>query len=35
MSSQQLPIKEASIWASKLLNRQISDSNISYLIQYG
>ncbi len=27
--------KEASIWASKHLNREVSESNISYLIQYG
>ena len=27
--------KEASIWASKYLQREISQSNISYLIQYG
>ncbi len=30
-----LTIKEASIWASKLLNKNITPSNISYLIQYG
>ena len=30
-----LTVKEASIWASKLLNKNISESNISYLIQYG
>jgi len=28
-------LKEASIWASKYLNRKINISNISYLIQYG
>jgi len=28
-------LKEASIWASQYLNRKISVSNISYLIQYG
>jgi len=30
-----LTIKEASEWASKYLNKNISTSNISYLIQYG
>ena len=30
-----LTIKEASVWASKHLNRQVTTSNISYLIQYG
>lgn len=28
-------IKEASIWASQLLNKNVTTSNISYLIQYG
>ncbi|GIX43430.1 MAG: restriction endonuclease subunit M [Leptospiraceae bacterium] len=28
-------LKEASIWASKYLNRKITISNINYLIQYG
>jgi len=28
-------LKEASVWASQYLNRRISVSNISYLIQYG
>jgi hypothetical protein len=28
-------LKEASIWASQYLNRKITTSNISYLIQYG
>jgi len=28
-------LKEASIWASRYLNRKITVSNISYLIQYG
>ena len=28
-------IKEASLWASEFLKRDISESNISYLIQYG
>jgi hypothetical protein len=28
-------LKEASIWASKYLNKKVSTSNISYLIQYG
>jgi len=32
---QLLSIKEASSWASKLLQRKVSESNISYLIQYG
>ena len=30
-----LTIKEASIWASKYLNKNVTQSNISYLIQYG
>ena len=30
-----LSIKEASIWASNYLNKNITSSNISYLIQYG
>ena len=30
-----LSLKEASIWASQYLNRKITVSNISYLIQYG
>ena len=30
-----LSIKDASIWASDYLNKVISESNISYLIQYG
>ena len=30
-----LNLKEASIWASKYLNRKITVSNISYLLQYG
>ncbi len=32
---QHVTIKEASLWASNLLKRQITTSNISYLIQYG
>jgi len=28
-------LKEASLWASKYLNRKVTISNISYLIQYG
>lgn len=28
-------LKEASIWASQYLNRKVTSSNISYLIQYG
>jgi len=28
-------LKEASIWASQYLNRKVTISNISYLIQYG
>ena len=36
MSKQQLlTIKEASQWASKFLDRDVSESNISYLVQYG
>jgi DNA methylase len=34
-SSQLLTIREASNWASDFLKREISESNISYLIQYG
>lgn len=30
-----MSIKDASIWASKYLNRKINISNITYLIQYG
>lgn len=30
-----LTIKEASIWASEHLNKNVTTSNISYLIQYG
>ena len=30
-----LTIKEASEWASKYLNKKVSSSNISYLLQYG
>jgi hypothetical protein len=30
-----MTIKQASVWASKHLNRQVTTSNISYLIQYG
>src|SRR5574340_1173996 len=30
-----LTIKQASKWASKLLNKNVTPSNISYLIQYG
>lgn len=30
-----LTIKEASLWAQQFLKRDISESNISYLIQYG
>lgn len=34
-TKQLLTIKEASEWASKFLNRTITVSNISYLVQYG
>lgn len=34
-TKQLLTIKEASIWASDFLKREISGSNISYLVQYG
>jgi hypothetical protein len=30
-----LTIKQASIWASKYTRRNVTESNISYLIQYG
>src|SRR3989344_4168253 len=35
MSQQLITIKEASQWASELLKRDINESNISYLVQYG
>ena len=28
-------LKEASVWASQCLNRKVTISNISYLLQYG
>lgn len=34
-TKQLLSIKEASIWASDFLKRDVSESNISYLVQYG
>lgn len=34
-ATQLVTIKEASQWATEFLNRSVSDSNISYLIQYG
>lgn len=34
-TKQLLTIKEASCWASELLKRDVSESNISYLVQYG
>lgn len=34
-SDELLTIKEASEWASKYLNKNVTTSNISYLIQYG
>ncbi|MBI4837134.1 MAG: site-specific DNA-methyltransferase [Candidatus Portnoybacteria bacterium] len=34
-SDQLLTIKEASRWASDFLKRDVSESNISYLVQYG
>ncbi|MCH9007997.1 site-specific DNA-methyltransferase [candidate division KSB1 bacterium] len=30
-----LTIKDASLWASQYLNKEVTESNISYLIQYG
>lgn len=33
--SRLLTIKQASEWASEFLNRNVTPSNISYLIQYG
>ena len=30
-----LTIKQASKWASEFLNRKITKTNISYLVQYG
>ncbi|MCL4353454.1 site-specific DNA-methyltransferase [Patescibacteria group bacterium] len=35
MPQQLISIKQASEFASKLLNREVSDLNISYLVQYG
>jgi hypothetical protein len=35
MQAHLVTIKEASDWASEYLKREISTSNISYLIQYG
>ncbi|MCX8506394.1 MAG: site-specific DNA-methyltransferase, partial [Alphaproteobacteria bacterium] len=35
MRHELLSIREASKWASDLLKRDISESNITYLIQYG
>ncbi len=34
-TSELFTIKEASDWASKYLNKKVTTSNISYLIQYG
>ena len=34
-TDQLLTIKEASRWATDFLKREISESNISYLVQYG
>ncbi len=34
-TSELFTIKEASVWASKYLNKKVTTSNISYLIQYG
>ncbi|HEX2896725.1 MAG TPA: DNA methyltransferase [candidate division Zixibacteria bacterium] len=34
-TSQKLTIREASEWASTFLEKEVSESNISYLIQYG
>lgn len=34
-ATQLVTIKEASQWATEFLNRSVSDSNISYLVQYG
>jgi hypothetical protein len=30
-----ISLKEASVWASQYLNRKVTVSNISYLVQYG
>ena len=30
-----MTIKEASIWASRFIGKNVTPSNISYLIQYG
>lgn len=34
-NAQRVSVKEASIWASEYLEREVRKSNISYLIQYG
>jgi hypothetical protein len=34
-NNQYLTIKEASIWATDYIGKQVTTSNISYLIQYG
>ncbi|GHT41530.1 hypothetical protein AGMMS49921_04820 [Endomicrobiia bacterium] len=35
LNSCYLTIKEASIWATNYLGKEVTTSNISYLIQYG
>jgi hypothetical protein len=35
MKTQYLTVKQASLWASQFLGKQVSTSNISYLLQYG
>ena len=35
MMKELITIKQASLWAKKHLNKNVTSSNISYLIQYG
>ena len=34
MDEDLISIKEASIWASEFLNKEVTSSNISYLVNY-
>lgn len=35
MSEDLISIKDASLWASEFLNKEVTPSNISYLVNYG
>lgn len=35
MSEDLISIKDASLWASEFLNKEVTSSNISYLVNYG